>query len=227
MKILLPFLVLFMLVSCRPLKTTKHYYEDYVRPTPTIDYEDTVSADIPADFLDDYYTIDSKIVRLADQIDLAEARSDDAWIRFQKDVNPWVLHIAVLDNDLLFVSGDDALGFDPELRTALAGLAPGEKRTVLVRSGRAFFVHVAPVAAGSLKTTVAEIDIPALTADVPADRTSILVDGQSSGSLPATVTETLSKMDTKKYSGQIGLEGKSWQWIRSMASDNLLYLYSN
>jgi len=227
MKILLPFLVVFMLVSCRPLKTTKHYYEDYVRPTPTIDYEDTVSADIPAEFLDDYYAIDSKIVRLADQMDLAEARTDDAWIRYQKDVNPWVLHIAVLDNDLLFVSGDDALGFDPEVRTALAGLAPGEKRTALIRSGRAFFVHVAPIAAGSLKTTVAEIDIPALTADVPSGRTSILVDGQSSGSLPATVTETLSKMDTKKYSGQIGLEGKSWQWIRSMASDNLLYLYSN
>jgi len=160
-------------------------------------------------------------------MDLAEARTDDAWIRYQKDVNPWVLHIAVLDNDLLFVSGDDALGFDPEVRTALAGLAPGEKRTALIRSGRAFFVHVAPIAAGSLKTTVAEIDIPALTADVPSGRTSILVDGQSSGSLPATVTETLSKMDTKKYSGQIGLEGKSWQWIRSMASDNLLYLYSN
>jgi hypothetical protein len=227
MKILLPFLVLFMLVSCRPLKTTKHYYEEYVRPTPTIDYEDTVSADIPVAFLDDYYTIDSKIVRLADQMDLVEARTDDAWIRFQKDVNPWVRHVAVLDNDLLFVSGDDALGFDPELRTALAGLAPGEKRTVLMRGGRAFFVHVASVAAGTLKTTAAEIDIPSLAADVPAGRTSLLVDGQATGPLPAAVVETLSKMDTKKYSGQIKLEGASWQWIRSMAADNLLYLYSN
>jgi len=34
--------------------------------------------------------------------------------------NPWIKNVAVLDQDQLFVSGDDALGFDPVIRTILA-----------------------------------------------------------------------------------------------------------
>lgn len=70
MKFIIPILALLLLVACKPVKVTQQYYNDYVNPVASIDYEDTLSADIPAEFLDDYYTVDSKIVRLANQLDL-------------------------------------------------------------------------------------------------------------------------------------------------------------
>ena len=53
MKLFLPLLVILLLAACRPVKTTQQYYNDYVNPTASIDYENTASVDIPADFLDE------------------------------------------------------------------------------------------------------------------------------------------------------------------------------
>lgn len=226
MKFLVPILALMLLAACRPVRVTQEYYNEYVNPVASIDYEDTLSANIPAGFLDDYYTIDSKIVRLADQIDLLDARVDSSWIEFQKSVQPWIRYIAILDQDQLFVSGDDALGFDPELRTGLVDLDSGKSRYFLFKNDRVFFVHLASISAEQFTTTVVEVDVNALTSEIPEKRTLIAVDDQICGSVIPSLSEACIRLQrSKKYSGSIRIEGDRWYWIRSMGSDNLVYLH--
>lgn len=227
MKFFFPLIVFLLLAACRPVHTTQQYYNDYVNPTASIDYEDTVSADIPAEFLDDYYTIDSKIVRFVDQIILLDSRLDNSWVELQKSVHPWIKNIATLDNDHLFIAGDDTLGFDPEVRESLAGLTAKEKRFFLFKNDRTFLVDVASVVNEQFMTTLVELDMDILTAEIPDNRTVLFIDDHVYGTTSAPLTDQVAKLQSvKKYSGQFSLDDKEWYWIRSMASENLVYLYS-
>ena len=226
MKFLIPILALFLLTACRPVKATQQYYNEYVNPVATIDYDDTISADIPAEFLDDYYTVDSKIVRLADQLDLLDSRVESSWIETQKSAQSWIIQIAVLDQDQLFVSGDDALGFDPVVRAALADLSPEKTRYFFMENERVFFVHIVPLAEGQYKSTIVEIDMKALAAEIPDNRTVIAIDDQVCGTAIATLSEACVKLQkSTNYSGTINSNDSTWYWIRSMGSDNLVYLH--
>ena len=228
MKFLIPILALFLLTACRPVKATQQYYNEYVNPVASIDYDNTMSADIPTEFLDDYYTIDSKIVRLADQLDLLDSRVESSWIESQKSGQPWILQVAVLDQDQLFVSGDDALGFDPIARKALEALNPEKTRYFFKDNDRSFFVHVAPLAEGQYKSTVVEIDMKSLVVEIPDNRTVIAIDDQICGPAIASLSEACTKLQTStSYSGTLTINDSSWYWIRSMGSDNLVYLHLN
>jgi hypothetical protein len=228
MKLLIPILALVLLAACRPVRTTQDYYNEYVNPVASIDYEDSVSANVPADFLDDYYTIDSKIVRFADQLDLLDARVDSSWIDFQKSVHPWIKYIAILDQDQLFVSGDDALGFDPEVRTGLLDLSSGKSRYFLFKNDRAFFIHYTFVSDEQYKATVVEVDLTALTAEIPNNRTIIAIDDQICGPVIPNLSDACIRVQkSTKYSGSIKIDASKWYWIRSMGSDNLVYLHLN
>jgi hypothetical protein len=227
MKIFFAFVALFLVVACRPVHVTKQYYDEYVNPKPSIDYEDTVSADIPAEFLDDYYTIDSKIVRLVDQIDLMDSRLDEAWISLQKTSNPWIKRLAVLDEHQLFVSGDDSLGYDPLARDVAAGLEEKAKRVVVYKDERIFLAHVASKGSDPLRTTLVELDIEALTAEIPNSRTLLAASGHVFGPSSGLPSEALVKLESStNYSGSMRVDGRAWYWIRSMASNNLVYLYA-
>ena len=226
MKFLIPILALFLLTACRPVKATQQYYNDYVNPVASVDYENTLSADIPSEFLDDYYTVDSKIVRLAEQLDLLESQVETSWIEYQKSVQPWIVHMAVLDQDQFFVSGDDALGFDPVVRKLLADLSPEKTRFFYMDGGRVFFVHVAKLAEEQFKSTVVEIDMQALAAEIPDNRTVIAVDDKICGPAIANVADACANLQkSTNYSGTIEINDTSWRWIRSMGSDNLVYLH--
>jgi len=228
MKFFFPLVVFLLLSACRPVHTTQQYYNDYVNPTASVDYDDTVSADIPVEFLDDYYTIDSKIVRFVDQIVLLDSRLDNSWIELQKSIHSWIKYIATLDNDHLFIAGDDTLGFDPEVREFLTGLSTKEKRFFLFKNDRTFLIDVASVANKKFMTTIVELDPKMLTAEVPNNRTVLSVDDHVFGVVSTSLTDRVGKLQSaKRYSGQFSLDDKEWYWIRSMASDNLLYLYSN
>jgi hypothetical protein len=228
MKLILPIFIILLLVACRPVKSTQQYYNDYVNPTASIDYENKATVDLPDEFLDDYYMIDSKIVRLAEQIDLLDSRIDDSWIDLQKSVNPWIKNMAFLDNDHLFLSGDDALGFDPEVRQGLANQTTEEKKFFISINNRAILVHVSAIGNKQFMTTLVECDLNVLAEEIPAHRTLIAFDKHIFGESSANLTEALVKLESrKKYSGQMQLDGKDWYWIRSMGSDNLVYLYTN
>jgi len=226
MKFIIPVFILFLLVACRPVKVTQQYYNDYVNPVASIDYEDTVSANIPAELLDDYYTVDSKIVRLANQLDLFDSRMDSDSIESQKSIHPWIKNMAIFDQDQLFISGDDTLGFDPEIRAELVALTPEKDRIFLVNNNRQFFIHVISMPDGQYKATVVEVDIDVLAAEIPNHRTVIAIDDQICGPAIANLPEACLKLrNSTKYSGSIEIDDKKWYWIRSMGSDNLVYLY--
>ena len=226
MKFLIPILALLFLTACRPVKATQQYYNDYVNPVASVDYENTLSADIPSEFLDDYYNVDSKIVRLAEQLDLLDSRVESSWIEYQKSLQPWITHIAVLDQDQLFVSGDDALGFDPMVRKVFADLSPEKTRFFFMDSNRVFFVHVVPLAEGQNKSTIVEVDMKALAEEIPNNRTVIAVDDQVCGPAIANLSEAcINLQKSTKYSGTIEINDSSWHWIRSMGADNLVYLH--
>ena len=226
MKFIIPVCVLFLLVACKPVKVTQQYYNDYVNPVASIDYEDTISANIPAELLDDYYTVDSKIVRLVNQLDLFDSRIDSDKIEYQKSIQPWIKQMAIFDQDQLFISGDDALGFDPLIRAELVDLTPEKDRNFLFKNNRQFFIHVIFMPDGQYKATVVEIDMDILAAEIPNHRTVIAIDDQICGPAIANLPEAcINLRNSTKYSGSIEIDGNNWYWIRSMGSDNLVYLY--
>jgi hypothetical protein len=219
---------LLFLVACTPVKVTRQYYEDYVNPKPSIDYEDTVSTDLPAEFLDDYYTVDSKIVRLVDQIDLMDSQLESSWVDTQKAVHPWVRHMAVLDGELLFISGDDTLGFDPAIREALAERTATPGRFFISSADRVILVHVGAVGHEQLRTTLVEVDLPLLTMEIPGNRTGLFAGERLfGGSMEVPADALAGIVESTSYSGERGAGGKDFYWIRSMASDNLVYIYAN
>lgn len=219
---------LLFLVACTPVKTTREYYEDYVNPKASIDYENTVTTDLPAEFLDDYYTIDSKIVRLVDQIELMDFQLDAAWIGQQKAAQPWIRHMAVLDGEQLFLAGDDTLGFDPQLRESLVELGKEPKRHLIQSADRVILVHVGSIGNDSLRTTLVEIDMDLLTAEIRDRKTSLFTGDKVFGQAAGVSAEALLPITkSTSYSGSRDAGDVDVYWVRSMASDNLIYIYPN
>ncbi len=215
-------------VACSPLKVTKHYYEDYVNPKPSIDYEETFPTNLPRDFVDDYYTIDSKLVRVVKQIEVVDSRPDAAWIQERKVENPWIRNIAVMDEELLYVMGDESLGFDVTVRDALAGRVGEPGRFLATVDGRVILVHVNDTGNGQLRATLVEMDMPLLAMEIAGRKTSLFTGERVYGPAGSLTAEALSGItESTSYSGESEIAGKDVYWIRSMASDNLVYLYSN
>jgi len=66
-----------------------------------------------------------------------------------------------------------------------------------------------------------------LTVEIPEHRTVLFADGRIYGPAAGLAGESLVKLEsTKSYSGRMRIDGQSWYWIRSMGSDNLVYLFS-
>lgn len=214
--------------ACRPVHVTKQYYDQYVNPKASIDYEDTGAVNLPVGFLDDYYMVDSRIVRLLDQLDLGGETPDSSWVAAQKSGHSWVEFMAVLDNELLFISGDEYLGYDVAVRILLEEMERGEKRIALIHEGRFLLVHAHRTAPDHFRTIIVEIDIARLlegttsTGMLPAVGQT-LIQKTDQSAFYASLLEKLAK--SKKYSGRARVDGQPVHWIRSMAADNLVYLY--
>jgi hypothetical protein len=215
-------------VACSPFKVTKQYYEDYVNPKPAIDYEDTFPTDLPQEFLEDYYKIDRKIVRVAEQIDIVDSHLDAAWIQQTKAANPWVRHIAVMDDKMLYVSGDEDLGFDSTVREALADRVGETGRFCATVGDRVLLVLVSDVGNGQLRVALVEMDVPLLVMEIAGRGTSLFTGERVYGPAATVSAEALSDItESTSYSGESNVAGTDMYWVRSMASNNLVYLYSN
>ncbi len=96
------------------------------------------------------------------------------------------------------------------------------------QNDRVFLVHTGRVDPDHLKTTVVEVYVSGLAVEIAASRTALAVSNQIiSGQVPKDSTEVLEKVtSSKKYSGSRRVDGQDVYWIRSMGSDNLIYLFS-
>ncbi|MDO4767963.1 MAG: hypothetical protein Q4B25_07415 [Pseudomonadota bacterium] len=220
--------ICFFLFACRPVHVTKQYYDEHVNPVASIDYEDAASADIPAVFLDNYYLVDSRLVRLLDQLDLGGESPDSSWIDAQKAGHPWIEFMALLDNDLLFVSGDEYLGYDAAVRNLLEQMGEGEKRIILKHDGRCLLVHASQTGPDRLRTVVVEINVDRVMSDSTSTDMFLAVNEElvQHPDKSESFAPLLKKLGrSRKYSGRSRVDGQRLYWIRSMAADNLVYLY--
>lgn len=219
--------LVFFLAACRPVHVTKQYYDEYINPTASIDYEDTASADIPAEFLDDYYRIDSKIVRFVDQIDIMDSTFSESWVMSQKEINPWIKSVAVLDSDMLFVLGDDTLGYDPAIRARLLELKGGKQKIFIRNNDASFFVHVGEIEPKKFTRIVVNCDINELASDISDVRTQLAIGDHVFSNSQNSYSNALKEIGaSSKYSGSTGVDGKELYWIRSMAAENFVYLFA-
>lgn len=216
---------IFFFLGCRPIKTTQEYYQEYISPKPSIAYEDIDFDNIPIDFLDNYYEIDSKIVRIANQIQLV----DNFNFQSQAD-NPdtiWIKYFALFDADQIFISGDDVIGFDPIVR-GLIDESPDASSILKIESDRLFWIYTVTRDNSENKYLVFEIDQSALLSFKKSDSFFLVFDSFILENQNVFDPETLTKIQkSKKYSGSYRTSKQRVYWTRSMAADNLYYLFNN
>lgn len=228
MKYFLLVLASFSLIACRPVHVTKTYYDEYINPTASIDYDDTITTNLPDIFIDNYYSIDSNLARIVNQLDLSESTISESWIYQQKTENSWIKSAATWDKDTLYISGDDTLGFDPLARRVAADSFEIKGSIIAHDENRFFLVHTTSDGNASQRLAIVEFDITAMLENLDQSVISLAINGQPLDAGAAQYAEIVAKASSStKYSGSKRQDGQTVYWIRSMAADNLIYLYSN
>lgn len=228
MKYFLLVLASFSLIACRPVHVTKTYYDEYINPTASIDYDDTITTNLPDIFIDNYYSIDSNLARIVNQLDLSESTISESWIYQQKTEYSWIKSAATWDKDILYISGDDTLGFDPLARRVAADSFEIKGSIIAHDENRFFLVHTTSDGNASQRLAIVEFDITAMLENLDQSVISLAINGQPLDAGAAQYAEIVAKAaSSTKYSGSKRQDGQTVYWIRSMAADNLIYLYSN
>lgn len=221
------FLILVLFCSsCRPVHETKLYYDEYINPKASIDYDASVSTELPQNFLDNYYSVDSKLVRLVHQLELADSVISDSWMSGFRSENVWIKAAASWDKDLFFISGDDVLGYDPTSRKIIADLSDGADSFMIVEDERLFLLHVTRVDKNPTGISLVEINAANLLEGVEQHGLSLAIDGAPILSSTISGSDALAKAAAStRYSGQSRQDNQTLYWVRSMAASNFMYLH--
>ncbi|MEJ5242698.1 MAG: hypothetical protein WHT64_03950 [Desulfomicrobiaceae bacterium] len=97
--------VLVMLCACQPLHVTKLYYDEYINPKASIDYQAQENVAIPTEVLDAFVRMDGVVVRVADALAKVESFPDDMWLAAVGGSFPEVRQWMVLDRYFLAKNG--------------------------------------------------------------------------------------------------------------------------
>jgi hypothetical protein len=225
MKKLVLFSLIFAFIGCRPITITQRYYQEYVSPKPSISYEEIDFDNIPTDFLNTYYDIDSRFVRVANTIDLTE--NFELTLQSSHPDTQWIKNFASFDADHIFVSGDDVIGYDPVVRK-LMDETQEETSFFKEAADRLFWLNIITKEEENKHYLIFEIDKDFLLSLKTSDAFSFVVDGLPLEKNHAFSPERLPKIQKKKqYSGSYREEQKRIYWIRSMAADNLYYFFNH
>lgn len=225
MRIFFPMLVVMALCACRPVHDTKMFYDDYVNPKRTVDYDNSISTSIPDSFLQQYYAVDNSIVRFLDQLDLVNDDPDSSWIVAQKDHNPWLKRVAVFDSECVYLSGDDVLGYDPAIRDVLRDKKSRGKRFSLLHANRAFLVQSQTEVKGHERFAIAEIDLAAVMKSATVPFVVSIEDGTIGTAFSVSIEQINKIRVSKNYSGSFSADKHRTCWIRSMAAVDFVYFY--
>lgn len=227
MRISVLLLALFVLSACRPVHQTKLYYDEYINPVRTVDFDDRIEADFPEADLQHYYAVDRQLVDFVSQLDLVDEEPDASWIARQKEIRSWVKAVAVFDGEMNMVGGDEFLGYDPAVREAVLQKKEGSSNFMVYLDGRIFLVKGYTAVADRERFTVTELDLDRL---LPASDVVHVVGVAEHivGSGVSVASEKLTAIHhSTRYSGSFGENGGDIWWIRSMAASDLVYFYKD
>lgn len=228
MRICLLILTLLLMSACRPVHQTKLYYDEYINPVRTVDYDDTIEAEFPEAGLQHYYTVDRQLVDFTEQLGLVDEEPDVSWISLQKKTKSWLKAVAVFDDEMTLISGDEFLGYDPAVREAVLQKKDTCNNFMLYLEGRIFLIKANTAVSDRKRFAVSEMDLDSL---VPSSSDVPYVFGIANhivGSGLVVSPEELTKIhDSTKYSGSFRDGDREIWWIRSMAASNFVYFYKD
>lgn len=96
---------LMMLCACQPIHVTKLYYDEYINPKASIDYQAQGDVPIPSEVLDAFVRMDGVVIRVADVLGKVESFPDDMWLAAVGGAFPEVRQWGVFDRHLLSKNG--------------------------------------------------------------------------------------------------------------------------
>lgn len=229
MKLFFLFFAVFLFSGCQTVHVTKQYYNEYVNPKAAIDYSNLEETDIPSSFLDTYYAVDSQLVSLKNQIEMAESPSSAQWFETLKNTYPWIKNIGFYDGDGMFLSGSDAFAYDTSIRDLI--LEQERREGTLLRHDpeRVLMLNTIKTKFDAYRVVVLDLDFSALVGGVAGGGLAVaigdqIVAGEDSIRPGDSIVESLSK--DRDYSGSSSSEGRKYLWIRSHAADNLVYFFA-
>ncbi len=229
MKLFFLFFAVFLFSGCQTVHVTKQYYNEYVNPKAAIDYSNLEETDIPSSFLDTYYAVDSQLVSLKNQIEMAESPSSAQWFETLKNTYPWIKNIGFYDGDGMFLSGSDAFAYDTSIRDLI--LEQERREGTLLRHDpeRVLMLNTIKTKFDAYRVVVLDLDFSALVGGVAGEGLAVaigdqIVAGEDSIRPGDSIVESLSK--DRDYSGSSSSEGRKYLWIRSHAADNLVYFFA-
>ena len=229
MKLFFLFFAVFLFSGCQTVHVTKQYYNEYVNPKAAIDYGKLEETDIPSSFLDTYYAVDSQLVSLKNQIEMAESPSSAQWFETLKNAYPWIKNIGFYDGDGMFLSGSDAFAYDTSIRDLI--LEQERREGTLLRHDpeRVLMLNTIKTKFDAYRVVVLDLDFSALVGGVAGEGLAVaigdqIVAGEDSIRPGDSIVESLSK--DRDYSGSSSSEGRKYLWIRSHAADNLVYFFA-
>ena len=229
MKLFFLFFAVFLFSGCQTVHVTKQYYNEYVNPKAAIDYSNLEETDIPSSFLDTYYAVDSQLVSLKNQIEMAESPSSAQWFETLKNTYPWIKNIGFYDGDGMFLSGSDAFAYDTSIRDLI--LEQERREGTLLRHDpeRVLMLNTIQTKFDAYRVVVLDLDFSALVGGVAGEGLAVaigdqIVAGEDSIRPGDSIVESLSK--DRDYSGSSSSEGRKYLWIRSHAADNLVYFFA-
>jgi len=218
------FAALVMLCACQPLHVTKLYYDEYINPKASIDYEAEEDVAIPAEVLDAFVRMDGAVIRVADVLAKVESFPDDMWLAAVGSALPEVRQWAVLDRYFLAKNGV-LLSEDGPLE-AFAEQVEGQPYAlgaVVLPEGMAL-VRKFTDGAGEEGFVVAVLD-PALLHQSPWNAV-VVGDQVAYGALDATSMQLLMQdvMKATTFSGTHPVAGTQYRWLMS-ARDHMRIAY--
>jgi hypothetical protein len=218
------FAALVMLCACQPLHVTKLYYDEYINPKASIDYEAEEDVAIPAEVLDAFVRMDGAVIRVADVLAKVESFPDDMWLAAVGSALPEVRQWAVLDRYFLAKNGV-LLSADGPLE-AFAEQVEGQPYALgaVVLPEGVTVVRKFTDGAGEEGFVAAMLD-PALLHQNPWSAV-VVGDQIAYGALDAEAAQQLAQdvLSSKSFSGARPVAGTQYRWLMS-ARDHLRIAY--
>jgi len=220
-------LALFMLLTgCNAFHVTKLYYDEYINPKASVDYNAEKIVSMPDEILHSYTQVDSAVTRVVDQLSRVESFPDEMWFAAVSQQLPQVARWVVLDGHLMPVGGQ-GVEDDQALENFVAQISTSQGVGALVLQDTVAVVRKFQESSGENGYIVALLDPRILD---QAKGLAMLVGGDvvRDGAIAAGVLEKLQTevAKVKAFTGEQSVDSTRYGWVRSVRDQvRILYIY--